>query len=105
MKSLLRRLTELPDEIAELKSNNNYRYEIVNLTSYGGDTGFPILTGAALWGLRLVHRYASGVSVEVPLFDSCGIRQIDLDSDGVYLRSDLIALPDSGEQVEIVLTG
>lgn len=105
MRSLLRRHTVLPDQASALPSKNVYRYEIVNLTSYGGDTGFPILTEATLWGLRLVHRDSSGVAVDVPLYDSDGVRQVDLDSNGVYLRSEAIDPPSRTERVEIVLTG
>ena len=87
------------------RSVANYRYEVVNLTAYGADTGFPVTTDATLCDLRITHKYPGGRSIEVPLYDGNGVRQIDLDSASLYLRSDDILVPARGERVELSVRG
>lgn len=83
----------------------SFHYEVINLTSYGGNTDFPILTEATLCDLRITHRHADGTTVEVPLHDASGLRQVDLDSASVYLTSEEIRLPEPDDHVDVGVAG
>jgi hypothetical protein len=87
------------------KPEATFRYEIVSLAPYGEGAGFPVTTDATLWDLRISHRYQSGATVEVPLYDVSGVRQIDLDSAAAFLRTDDFGLPQGRELVEVTVTG
>jgi hypothetical protein len=77
-----------PDRINAAHTRGLFHYELTNLTSAGGNSAYPVATETVMYDVRVTQRLRDGSSRDITLFDSDGVRQVDIDCATVFLRSE-----------------